>query len=123
MPRPKTIAKWIEMSQGFIHSRPPKQRDWEATLFINSVEVREHANGRKYLLRTAGCEFLDADSEQEMKDRVGAFMLREDVRLLAAGLEANDTDALPRRVEDPPEEILNGTDDIYHVEPEPAGNA
>jgi hypothetical protein len=120
MPLYKTIATWIELSQGLLTDGPPKRRDYETVLFINDCELRETPNGKRYLRRTASCEFVNAATEDKMRDKVRQYVLREDVRMLAKGLDANDSDQLPRRVDDPSEEIINGTDDVYHVEPEPA---
>src|SRR5689334_7359974 len=101
MPKSKTIATWREMSQEFIHNQPPKQNDWQACLFVNTVEVRETPQGRKYLIRKVGCEWLPADSKEEMEKAVSDFILQEDVRLLAKGLSANDFDRLPREDKNP----------------------
>jgi hypothetical protein len=124
MSRHKVIQSWIEISQSFIHNQPPRQRDWEATLFVNRVEVREDSKGGRYLVRSTGCEFIPANDKQQMEDRIGKFMLREDVRILAKGIDANDFHMLPKEEKDPPESILNGLDDLYQqFEESPAAGA
>lgn len=91
---------WKEASQTFLSDGPPKLRQHEAFLFVNTCEVRERKSGTRYLRRSVGLEIIQAANKEELERRVGEFCLRDDVRLLAAGLEANDFDLLPREVND-----------------------
>ena len=120
MPKSKIIAQWIEMSQGYMYDGPPKKTTYEAVLFINRCELRERASGERRLHRHTGCEFISAVDKAGMEDKIGSFMLREDVRLLAKGLDANNFRILPAEDKDPAQSVIDGTDEeIYMLVEEP----
>lgn len=107
MPKAKTIASWIEISQTYLSDKPVLS-PYEAVLLLNRCEVRETATGR-YLQRTLGTESITARTQKEMEKRVGEFVLQDNVRVLAKGLEPNDWDLLPRKTKNVPSEAA----DIY----------
>lgn len=111
--KPKTIASWLEMSQSYLTDGPPKVRHYEAIVFVNRCEVRETPTGKRYLLRNLGIETLIAPTRRTLEDRVSDFAMRDDVRLLARGLETNDFDALPRKSANLTSELLDGSCDLY----------
>lgn len=107
------IAKWIEVSQTYLSDDSPKWMNrYEATVILNRCEVRQTSRG-KYLQRTLGVEAIEAKSKDELKRKVGEFILRDDVRVLNGQLEPNNLEELPRHTKRVPVEILNGTADIY----------
>lgn len=115
--KPKIIRSWIEASQGLLADKKAKPGlPLEGCVFINNCEVRQ-TTGRPYLLRSPTVHFVTGSTPDEVELKIGQFLLREDVRLLADGIEANDQDTLPRRVDDPPEDVLEGTADIYADKP------
>jgi hypothetical protein len=117
VPKPMILKAWTEMSQGFLYDGPPKREDFEAVLFVNHCELRK-TNGDPYLLRNHSCVFLTADTKKEIKEKVRDYMLRDDVRLLAKGVESNDFDTLPKREQSPDRGIIDGTADIYEAKEE-----
>jgi hypothetical protein len=119
MPKPKILRTWREMAQTYLVDGPPRRDDYEAILWVNRCELRETPKGR-YILRSVGIEPITADTKEELEKEIARFMLQEDVRLLARGLESNDFDMLPNRDENPAEDVIEGTADIYHFEEEPA---
>lgn len=115
MAKAKIIRSWIELSETFL--TPPKQREgaFEATLFTNRCELREKPDG-SLLLRSTGITALTARSQDELDRKIRDFAMREDVRLLAKGVESNDFDTLPKEQKNPPQDIIDGTSDVYMVE-------
>lgn len=108
MSKAQVVASWIEISQTYFSDRPPLS-PYEAVLLLNHCEVRETAHGR-YLQRTLGTESLKAKSQEKMEQRVGEFVLQDNVRALVKGLEPRE---LPRKTKHVPSEMLDGTADIY----------
>ena len=112
MPRTKLIKSWIEVGVGYMYDDPSKhdREDFEAYLFVANVEVRENAKGRRYLARKTGVKNITADTKEEMERKVEQFVLSDGVRLLENGLEPNK---LPGRMNDPPDDVVAGSADIY----------
>jgi hypothetical protein len=117
MPRPKIIREWIELSEGFLLPSE-KPGDYEAALFINSCELRE-VKGGTLLVRITGIKTIKAATKDEMSRKVRDFAMREDVRRLVKGVESNDFHTLPREQRNPPQGIVDGTDDVYQTAEEP----
>jgi hypothetical protein len=115
MAKHKTVRTWIELSETFLNTGKYPE---EVTLFVNRCEVREKPSGGRYLLRSSSCEFIRVTDADDEARKVAAYAMREDVRRLVKGLDANDADALPRRVDDPPQDVLDGTADVYAIEEE-----
>lgn len=112
MPATTVISKWMECGQGFIHNSPPRQENWNAYLFLNTVEVRENAAGQKRLFRKRDVKELPASSKPEMQDEIAGFVMGG-VRMLREGIEANDEHLLPLEEKNPPAEVIDGTAKIY----------
>jgi hypothetical protein len=112
MPKPNVIAKWTEMSQMFLQDGPPKRQDYEAGLFLNRCEVRQTTKGT-VLYRSVAMEFLYAPTADELAEKVRLFILHDDLRMLAKGIDANDFATLPQEQKNPPKAIVEGTDEVY----------
>lgn len=116
------VATWIELDQAFMESHPPRSVHHEAWLCVNYCELRKSDSGINHLRRSTRVESLEADTAEELQAKIGEYVLREDVRLLARGLASNDCEKLPRRVSNPSADVIEGIDSIYHLEPEPVEN-
>lgn len=110
-PKPKVLAKWIEVSQTILEDGPPKRRDYEIVVFRNDCELRETAK-RKYVLRKTGCDFLNGRTQENAREKLRQLLLHDDVRMLAEGVDANDFDTLPHE-ETATKALIEGTADIY----------
>ena len=106
-------STWIEMSQGFLYDGPPKRRVHEAILFTNHCELRQTPSGSRYVQRRLEVESVVGATREEMDRRLVEFMERAAVRMLSDGIEANNHQLLPARVNNPPYELVAGTAEIY----------
>ncbi len=113
----KKIREWYEVSQGFLLDGPPKRRDgYEATMFYNRCELKQRPSGRLVIRRHLGVETIEAPSKELMEAKMADYLQRDDVRLLAKGLEVNQKTLFPLEQIDPSVELVEGTDtELYDV--------
>jgi hypothetical protein len=116
--KPMTIARWTELANDCLVDGPPKQEMFETWLFINRCEVRQRGSKPPYLLRQTGVVNFRASTQKGLDQQVMFFVASKNVRLLVEGLESNDFDVLPKKVQPVPQDVLDGTASIYQPKEE-----
>jgi hypothetical protein len=109
MKRKPVVKEWTEMAQVYLSDAPPKTTKHEAYLFLNYCKVTQD-NGKQILTRRSDVLRLEAETQKELDQQILAFGEKDDVRLLAEGVETNQ---LPKRVSNVPFEIVFGEAKIY----------
>lgn len=112
MAKHKIITEWIELNETYLGDGPPKIPYYEAGLWVNRCQIREGPRGR-YLIRAIGIETLTAPTQDALAQKIAEYAERPNVRRLVAGVESNDVTMLPRREDNPDQDVIDGTADIY----------
>ncbi len=107
----KVIRMWIEMSQTFVEKVPPQREDFQACIFINRCELRENNSGVRCITRYPHREYVCASTRAQMEAKVVNFAMREDVRVLAIGINMQGCE----HDIDPAEDVVEGIAAIYQI--------